>query len=96
MKQNHLGFILLSLLAAVFTGCDLSAMEGGRIDGSMSREGMGFHQYHGGYHRSDGGYGYGRAYGAYGRHFGRYSHRGYDRYGSQAYVRREADQGIIL
>jgi len=90
MKQN-IYFILLSVVSIIIMADNLVAMDGGRVDGSMSREGMGFHQYHGGYHRSDGGYGYGRAYGAYGRHFGRYSHRGYDRYGSQGYVRQEAD-----
>jgi len=90
MKKN-IRFVLLTIFSNVFIGCNLFAMDGGRVDGSMSREGMGFHQYRGGYHRSDGGYGYGRAYGAYGRHFGKYSHRGYDRYGSQGYVRKEAD-----
>lgn len=84
-------FIFLSIFSCLVTAYDLLGMQGGRVDGSMMREGMGFHQYHGGYHRSMGGYSYDRAYGAYGRHSGRYSHRGYDRYGSQGYVRKEAN-----
>ena len=89
MKLN---LSLGSIFSCIFLSfLNLSSMEGGRVDGSMAREGMGFHRYHGGYHGSAGGYGYGRAYGAFHRHFGTYSHRGYDRYGNPGYVRNEAD-----
>lgn len=88
MKSKSFSFSIIFLLLHH----NVQAMDGGRVNGSMAREGMGFHQYHSGYHRSDGGYGYGRAYGAFGRHFGRYGHRGYGRYGDIGYVRKEADQ----
>lgn len=82
--------ILVIGMVVITCARSIYSMQGGRIDGSMAREGIGFHTYHGGMHRSIGGYSGGRAYGAYGRHFGQYGHRGYARYGDQAYVRKEA------